>query len=163
MREFLKFIFPYMKEQKYIFILANIFVIIAAIVQTSIPLQIAFIIDEILPLETPQLLINGFLILFTFAIMELVLNFSMRLMSVQFSRRIMYNIRRNIFELIQDQELEFHSRETVGQIMARTIEEVYSLQEILTWGWRISILISWLFIGAFIAMWYSSPLLSISI
>ena len=36
--------------------------------------------------------------------------------------------------------------------MSRTIEEVFSLREILTWGYRISLLLVWLFIGSMIVM-----------
>ena len=46
-------------------------------------------------------------------------------------------IRRDVFKKLHEQEMEYYSKETVGQLMERTIDEVYQFQDILAWGVRI--------------------------
>ncbi|MHA2337163.1 MAG: ABC transporter ATP-binding protein [Candidatus Hodarchaeales archaeon] len=167
MREFLKFIYPYLKEHKKFFFFVNFAVIIQAIIQVNIPLQISTIIDTALDIEKKidadlayEIVINGFFVLLLLALIEWFLNFIMRIASVYFSQGVMESIRQTFFKKIQDQELEFYSKETIGQLMERTIDSVFQMQEILTWGWRITILITWLSIGTTIAIFLEAPLLA---
>ncbi|HKZ39955.1 MAG TPA: ABC transporter ATP-binding protein, partial [Candidatus Hodarchaeales archaeon] len=52
-------------------------------------------------------------------------------------------------------------KETVGQIMSRTVDDIQSFQEILGWGWRIVGSIFWQFLGAFIAIFLYSQALAL--
>ncbi|OLS27233.1 MAG: putative multidrug export ATP-binding/permease protein [Candidatus Heimdallarchaeota archaeon LC_3] len=162
MREFARFIYPYVVEHKKYFLLINFTVILQAFVQVNIILKINEIIDTGINVQSPvtQIIIDGFIILISLALVEWFLNLTMRFGSVHFSQGAMESIRRDFFKKMQDQELEFYSKETVGQLMERTIDSVFQMQEILTWGWRIILLISWLSIGTFIAMWTKAPVLA---
>ncbi|MFW9929568.1 MAG: ABC transporter ATP-binding protein [Candidatus Thorarchaeota archaeon] len=161
MESFLRFVIPYVKKQKKFFFLVSLVVIVEAFVQTMVPLQIEQIIDIGVPSKELQFIINGFFILLVLAFADFLLNFMMRVGTVYFSQNIMEDIRKDIFRKIELQELEFFSKETIGQLMERTIDSVFQMQDILTWGWRIVSLIIWLSIGTFIAMWINSPILAV--
>ena len=168
MKDFLRFIYPYALEHKKYFLFVNIAVIIQAIVEINIPLQIAVIIDTALDVEkninpnnAKLIVINGFFILVLLALIEWFLNFIVRIASVYFSQGVMEGIRQTFFRKMQEQELEFYSKETIGQLMERTIDSVFQMQDILTWGWRITLLIAWLSIGTTIAIFIEAPMLAI--
>lgn len=130
----------------------NLSIFIAAISQTLIPLQISRMIDGAIADESKSDLYYGFGIVILLAIIDLFAGMGQRFASVKFSTSIIYDIRQDLYEALQYQELEYYSSETIGQIMSRSIEEVLSLREILTWGYRIGLLLVLLFLNAFIVM-----------
>ena len=160
MKDFLKFIYPYTVKHRMEFILSIIFVIIVVIMQLIVPIYLKYITDNLIELNKDGI-IFAFMILVGLAFIEFFGNLGSRLIGVKYSRKVMESIRGDIYHKLHEQELEFYSRETVGQLLARTIEEVYSLQDILTWGWRILVMITLLIIGTFIVIFISSPLLSV--
>ncbi|MFV2015000.1 MAG: ABC transporter ATP-binding protein, partial [Candidatus Heimdallarchaeota archaeon] len=129
--------------------------------QLIVPIYLKFIIDTLGENTISEEITFAFIILVGLAIIELIGNLGMRLSGIIYSRRVMESIRQDIYHKLHEQELEFYSHETVGQLLARTIEEVYSLQDILTWGWRIFMLIILLSTGTFVIMFLASPFLSI--
>lgn len=161
MKEFFKFIYPYTIKHRFLFILSILFVFTNVLAQLAVPIYLQYIIDTIKITKLKREVYFAFFILLGLALVELIGNLGMRIAGVTYSRRVMESIRRDIFKKLHEQELEFYSKETVGQLLARTIEEVYSLQDILTWGWRIMTMIFLLSIGTFVVMFISSPFLSI--
>ncbi len=87
-----------------------------------------------------------------FAVVDLLMNFAMRYFVVRYSQAVIFDLRQDIFVALQSQEMEFYSKENVGQIMSRSIEEIYSLRDLLTWSLRISFLLIFLFISAISSM-----------
>ena len=67
MLEFLKFIFPYVKEHRKPFILSTIFIVLGACTQTAMPLYIEVIIDNLNKSMSQQLFIYGFIIFMAIA------------------------------------------------------------------------------------------------
>ncbi|MGB1899379.1 MAG: ABC transporter ATP-binding protein [Candidatus Kariarchaeum pelagius] len=152
LKELIDLLKPYIKSHKYWFVFLNIIAIVAAIAQTMFPLIIGDAIDNAfsdLDLITLQ---STFFILIGLVLLDLLAQFGARYIGLNFAQRIIFDIRQNIFIKLQNQELDFYSKETTGQIMAKTMEEVYSLRDILTWGYRMSILMIFLFLGAISSM-----------
>ncbi|MDH5400990.1 MAG: ABC transporter ATP-binding protein/permease [Candidatus Heimdallarchaeota archaeon] len=138
----------------------NITTLLAALSQLSIPLIINYIIDDLIVDRDKKLIyIFSFILLFL-GLMDLLMNIVQRYVSIRFSNKIIYDIRQDVFTILQHQDLEYYSSETVGQIMARSIYEITSLRDILTWAYRITFLTVFLFIGSIISMFIISPLLS---
>lgn len=135
--------------------------IIAAVAQTLIPVNIGLIVDDVIENDSKNRLINGFFTIVAFGIIDLFANMGQRFSSVRFAQSILKDIRQDLFQTLQYQELEFYSKETIGQIMARSIEEVFSLRDLLTWGYRICMLLVWLFIGSMLVMLQISFALSL--
>ena len=152
LKELIDLLKPYIKSHKYWFVFLNIIAIVAAIAQTMFPLIIGDAIDNAfsdLDLITLQ---STFFILIGLVLLDLLAQFGARYIGLNFAQRIIFDIRQNIFIKLQNQELDFYSKETTGQIMAKTMEEVYSLRDILTWGYRMTILMIFLFLGAITSM-----------
>lgn len=161
MKEVFDLLWPYTMRHKLKFLALNLTILVAAVSQTLIPLQISRIIDGPLVDKDRSALYNGFVIIVILAFIDLFASIGQRFASVKFSTSIIYDIRQDLYEALQYQELEYYSSETIGQIMSRSIEEVLSLREILTWGYRIALLLTLLFLNAFIIMLGISPVLSL--
>ncbi len=152
MRELLTLLIPYIKKHKLFFAGVNLASIGAATAQTLIPLQISEIIDITLADASKSLLLIGFAILIGFTLLDLLANMIQRRFTVKMSQNVIFDLRQDLFEVLQGHELEFYSKESVGQIMSRSIEEVYSMRELLTWGYRITALVTFLFIGSIVSI-----------
>lgn len=161
MRELASLLIPYMRRHKVPFAWINICTIIAALVQTLVPLKVSQIIDGAVSKGNMTTLMWGVATILGLGLADMLMNMGQRYASVQFSQRIIYDIRQDLFSTLQSQEMEFYAKESVGQIMARTIQEVFSMREILAWGYRLTFLFVCLFIGAFIAIWQIAPVLSL--
>ncbi len=161
MKEVLNLLWPYAMRHKIKFLALNLSILVAAVSQTLIAVQISRIIDGPMHDLDKSGLYIGFGIIIFFALMELLSGMAQRFASVKFSTSIIYDIRQDLYEALQYQELEYYSSETIGQIMSRSIEEVLSLREILTWGYRIALLLVLLFLNSFIVMFGISPQLSL--
>ena len=159
MRELLSLVKPYLKKYRRWLISIYLLVILAAIVQTLIPVQISRLLDSADGniLEFRTLFLTGVLLL-SLALLGFSFDVMMRLLSIRFAHGMIYSIRKDIFDVLQEQQLEFYSSETVGQIMSRTVEEVFSLRDILTWGHRITFLFSCLFVGVVVTLFFTNPL-----
>ncbi|MCY3411078.1 MAG: ABC transporter ATP-binding protein [Candidatus Heimdallarchaeota archaeon] len=143
---------PYVKKYYILFFLVGLSTMIAALAETLIPIQVGIITDEVLPIKDKTGLLIGFFILLGLAILDLFMNFSMRYFVVRFAQRIIFDLRQDIFMALQEQELKFFSKENTGQIMERSISEIFSLRDLLTWGLRITFLVVFLFASAIISM-----------
>ncbi|OLS26523.1 MAG: putative multidrug export ATP-binding/permease protein [Candidatus Heimdallarchaeota archaeon LC_2] len=161
MREVFDLLWPYTKKHKLKFWALNLSIFVAAISQTLIPFQISRLIDGPLQDGNKSGLYSGFAIIVFLGIVDLLAGMGQRFASVKFSTSVIYDIRQDLYQTLQYQELEYYSSETIGQIMSRSIEEVLSLREILTWGYRIALLLVLLFLNSFIVMVGISPKLSI--
>ncbi|MHA1910844.1 MAG: ABC transporter ATP-binding protein [Candidatus Kariarchaeaceae archaeon] len=161
MKQLFKMLIPYIKQHKKNFFFLNITSIALAVTQTFFPLQVGILVDDAIALNDKSGLYLGITILLGLAIMDLTFNVLQRLSATRFGQRIIENIRNDLYETLQYQEMEFYAFESVGQIMSRTIEEVMSLSDVLRWAYRITLLLIWLVIGAVIAMWGVSPYMAL--
>ncbi len=161
MLNYIKFIWPYIRTQKLRFTIISLSILSVAALETAIPLTIKEIIVTGIPSKNLIILALGILYLIGLGSMDWLVNILARHQNNRFSQKIQYDIRRDIYDTLQYQDLEFYSKESIGQIMARTIEEVYSLQDILGWGYRILLLTISLFIGTVISLMLSSTVLGL--
>ena len=165
MRDISLFLFPYVKRKFKLFLPMVLLITIGAIAQTYIPLQVRDIIDNVLnnlEVSSPsRLIFNSFLIIVGLSAVDWLTEISARFLNNRFNQGIQFEIRQDIYKVLQSQELEFYSMESIGQIMARTFEEVASLRELLGWGLRILLLIIILYFSAAIVMLQTSVVLGL--
>ncbi len=152
MYNFFKFILPYVKKQKERFIAINLLIFLSAYAQTQVPLSIRRSIDRYIATSRPDLLYIGFFTILGFGTLDWLSGMALRAINNRYSQKIQFDIRQDVFDKLQSLDLEFYSKESIGQIMARSIQEVYSLQQILGWGYRIMLLTISLFVGAVISL-----------
>ena len=162
MKEILSFLLPYVRKNWMLFASMAFFVALSAIAETYIPIQIGFIIDNFSQENQEEVLISGFITILILASIAGLGGIISRALNNRFSRKLQYDIREDIFETLQAQELNFYSSESIGQIMARTVEEVFAMRDILGWGIRISIYIMVLFISAFFEILLTSVYLALA-
>lgn len=163
MKELLAFIKPYTIRQKRLFSLVTFFIIVSAVAQTFIPVKIKSVLDSVEVQPSQAVLLQGVLVILGLATFDLLGAVGMRYFNNRFSQNVLYDIRQDIFAKLQEQDLEFYATESIGQIMARTIEEAFMLNDLLRWGYRIGLQTALLFTGAIIAMWIDNPLLAFAV
>ena len=161
MKALLKLLIPYVKRQKKTFLIVNMAAIATAVFQTLIPFQVSSLIDNIIVPKQLGELIPGFLILILYALLDWGGNVSLRVSATYFGQAIIRDLRQDLYETLQSQELEFYANENVGQIMSRTIGEIISFGNILRWGYRLFLLFVWLYVFSIISVWQISPYLSL--
>lgn len=161
MIEFLKFIFPYVKEHRKPFLLSTMFIVGGAITQTAMPLYIEVIIDKVIPMKSQLQLFYAFLIFLGIATADYLVSLGTRLNGVVYARNMIESIRRDVFHKIHLQGMAYFSRESTGQLLARTMDDVYYINDVLSWGWRVAGTIIAISTGIFIVMFLQSPILAV--
>ena len=160
MLEFLKFIYPYTKEHKYSFSITLFFVLIGCYTAIEVPLEIGVLINTLPNIQFASDVYNAFLILFALAVLDYIAQFGVRIAGTNYQRDVMESIRRDVFKKLHEQEMAYYSKETTGQLMERTVDEVYQFQEILAWGVRIVSTIIIVSAVVIALMFLTSPLLA---
>ena len=161
MKPFLKFVYPYIKEHRLPFLLSTFFILIGAMTQTAMPLYIQTIINNIIILKVPSQLYTAFVIFIGIAILDYLASLGTRWFGATYARNIIESIRRDVFKKLHQQGMEYFSRESTGQLLARTMDDVYYLQDVLSWAWRVVGTIIAISVGIFIVMFFQSPILAI--
>ncbi|WP_371801731.1 ABC transporter ATP-binding protein [Candidatus Lokiarchaeum ossiferum] len=161
MKALFKLLIPYVKRQKTIFMIVNLTAIATAVFQTLIPFQVSSLIDTVIVPRNLDQLVPGFLLLILYALLDWGGNMSLRVSATYFGQAIIRDLRQDLYETLQSQELEFYANENVGQIMSRTIGEIISFGNILRWGYRLFLLFVWLYLFSIISVWQISPYLSL--
>ena len=160
MLEFLKFIYPYTKEHKYSFSITLFFVLIGCYTAIEVPLEIGVLINNLPNIQVASDVYYAFLILFALAVLDYIAQFGVRIAGTNYQRDVMEPIRRDVFKKLHEQEMAYYSKETTGQLMERTVDEVYQFQEILAWGVRIVSTIIIVSAVVMVLMFLTSPLLA---
>ena len=160
MLEFLKFIYPYTKEHKYSFSITLFFVLIGCYTAIEVPLEIGVLINNLPNIQVASDVYYAFLILFALAVLDYIAQFGVRIAGTNYQRDVMESIRRDVFKKLHEQEMAYYSKETTGQLMERTVDEVYQFQEILAWGVRIVSTIIIVSAVVMVLMFLTSPLLA---
>lgn len=136
------------------------FILLGACTQIAIPVYISQIINNIETNHLKSEIYTGFLILVFISIIDYIANVGVRLSSVFLARNVIESIRNDVFTKLHQQEMEYYSSESVGQLLARTMDDVYYLQDVLSWAWRIVGGIIAISTGMIIYMFYKGPILA---
>ena len=96
------------------------------------PYILKIIIDEIVPAKQLQPLLVALAILLGIIITRLILSFTSDYLYAWASRRIVRNIRVELFQHLIRLPLSFHNRQTVGDIVFRLNSDVGVIQSVLT-------------------------------
>lgn len=160
MYDFFKFIFPYIKRHKGWFFLVNVFALITAVSEVAIPIQTSFMLDKIILTKQVDRLFIAFLGLLGLVILDFAANVSLRLTTSYVGQLVLQDIRQDMFETLQKQELAFYAKESPGQILSRTIGEMMAITDILQWGYRLGSLFLWMLLLSTIYMVTISPYLA---
>ena len=162
MFEFIKFMIPYTKEHKWSFSITIFFVLIGCYTAIEVPLYIGQIINNFSGSGiTAHDVYFAFLFLFVLAAIDYIAQFGMRMAGSNYQRDCMESIRRDVFKKLHEQDVPWYGSQTVGQLMERTVDEVYQFQDILAWGVRIVATIIIVSAVVIAIMFFTSPLLAL--
>lgn len=139
---------PYTKK----FIILIIFMLITAIMDLSIPLFQKYAVDNFIVKNTTEG-IYGFALLYitVSAIMAISVALFVRI-AIVVEMHIGMDLRKSIFEHLQNLSLSYYNTTPVGYIMARTLSDTNKIGSMIAWG-LVDVFWSFAYvIGAFIAM-----------
>ena len=77
------------------------------------------------------------------------------------SQRVIYDLRKDIYESLMDKDLAFYDENETGQLLARATTDVATMREFLFWGMRVVFIGSAMLVGTFFVMYTVSPDLTI--
>ncbi|MHA1964800.1 MAG: ABC transporter ATP-binding protein [Candidatus Thorarchaeota archaeon] len=77
------------------------------------------------------------------------------------SQRVIYDLRKDIYESLMDKDLAFYDENETGQLLARATTDVATMREFLFWGIRVVFIGSAMLVGTFFVMYTVSPDLTI--
>jgi ATP-binding cassette subfamily B protein len=77
------------------------------------------------------------------------------------SQRVIYDLRKDIYESLMEKDLAFYDENETGQLLARATTDVTTMREFLFWGIRVVFIGSAMLVGTFFVMYTVSPELTI--
>lgn len=77
------------------------------------------------------------------------------------SQRVIYDLRKDIYESLMGKDLAFYDENETGQLLARATADVTTMREFLFWGLRVEFIGLSMLIGTFFVMYIISPELTV--
>lgn len=143
-----KFFKPYIKN----ITILIVFMLITAVMDLSIPLFQKYAVDNFIIKDTTEGL-STFIALYGAALITMALSVTIFVrMAIVVEMHIGKDLRKDIFEHLQNLSLSYYNTTPVGYIMARTLSDTNKIGTMIAWGlvdvfWSVAYVI-----GAFIAM-----------
>ncbi|MHA1829728.1 MAG: ABC transporter ATP-binding protein [Candidatus Heimdallarchaeaceae archaeon] len=151
-KEILSFIWPYVSKRKVFLLFVSIVSFLAAIIGLASPLLIRQSINIAIPQGRMNLVWLLGLGVLGAAIFGGVMQFLSRFYASVLAQKIIYEIRNDIYEVLQQLSLEFYDNENTGQIMTRVTTDLNAIQSLVNFTVRLVMNGFIFFIGAYIAM-----------
>lgn len=116
---------------------AKLAVVVALIVASSVvglaqPFLVRHVIDQALPRHDDRLLLMCVLGMVGVAIVAAALGVGQTLLSTQVGQHVMHRLRSDLFSRLQQQSLGFFTRTRGGEIQSRIINDIGSMQAVVT-------------------------------
>jgi ATP-binding cassette subfamily B protein len=77
------------------------------------------------------------------------------------SQKVIYDLRKDIYESLMEKDLAFYDENETGQLLARATTDVTTMREFLFWGIRVVFIGSAMLVGTFFVMFTVSPELTV--
>ena len=145
-------IFPYISKRKGFFIFVSIVSFLAAGIGLVTPLLIREAINTAIPQEKIGLvwIIGGSI--FVAALVGGGMVFLSRFYASLFAQKVIFELRNDIYETLQQLSLDFFDDENTGQIMTRVTTDLNAIQSLVSFTIRLIMNGIIMFVGAYIAM-----------
>ena len=125
------------------------------------PLIMIYIIDEVILADNLQQLIPYTLLYVSMGVFYSLFDTVGRYWAAISSQRVIYDLRKDIYESFMGKDLAFYDENETGQLLARATTDVSTMREFLYWGLRVVFIGLAMLIGTFIVMFSVSPDLTI--
>jgi ATP-binding cassette subfamily B protein len=151
-KEIFGIIWPYLSNRIGFLVIVSIVSFLAAIIGLATPLLIKQAIDSAIPQNSLTLVwVFGGAILGV-ALFGGVLQYFSRFYAAKFAQKVVYELRNDIFRILQQLSLEYYDEENTGQIMTRVTTDLNAIQGFISFTIRLIMNGLVFFIGSYIAM-----------
>ncbi len=125
------------------------------------PLVLVGIIDNIIPNFRYELVLPYSLLYITLGALYAVFDILGRYGAAVLSQKVIYNLRRELYDSLMEKDLAFYDQNETGQLLARATTDVTTMREFLFWGYRVIFIGVATLIGTYIMMWTLHPTLTL--
>jgi ATP-binding cassette subfamily B multidrug efflux pump len=129
----IKWIWTYMRAYKIQYALGFLLVFIVAGLNMLNPYFSGRIIDEVVFGKQPSLLIKFLLIMIGVTLAKTVTRYTYQILFETISQKIIYNIRKRLYEKIQNLDFPFYDRNKTGDVMARLTGDLEAVRHNVAW------------------------------
>ena len=151
-KEIMAVIAPYLAKSVPLFIFVSSVAFLAAVLGLATPLLIREAINNVIDSKSiPFIWIIGGAVLGT-AVVGGVMQFLSRYYAAVYAQRVIFELRNDIYKILQQLSLEFYDDENTGQIMTRVTTDLNAIQGFVSFTIRLVMNGIIFFIGAYIAM-----------
>ena len=151
-KEIGKVIWPYIAKRKGFLVFVTLVSFFAAMIGLVSPLLVREVINNAIPENNLVLVwIIGASILGV-ALLGGVLQFVSRFFAAKYAQEVIFDLRNDIYEILQALSLEFYDEENTGQIMTRVTTDLNAIQSLISFTLRLIMNGLVFFIGAYVAM-----------
>ncbi len=151
-REIMAVITPYLAKNVPLLIFVSSVAFLAAVLGLATPLLIREAINNAIDSKSiPFIWIIGGAMLGT-AVVGGVMQFLSRYYAAVYAQRVIFDLRNDIYKILQQLSLEFYDDENTGQIMTRVTTDLNAIQGFVSFTIRLVMNGAIFFIGAYIAM-----------
>lgn len=124
----------YIRPYRFRFTMATILMLISSAAVVAGPYLVKIAIDSGLSAGSMTILRQTVLLYLAIAIIQWVSTFIRVNLMARVGQSIIYDLRSNLFQHLQNLSLSFFSRYSVGRIITRVINDVGVLREFITWA-----------------------------
>ena len=134
---------------------------IGAMFNIIAPLVMIHIIDNVILADNLEELIPYTLFYVSLGGMYAIFDTIGRYWAAISSQRVIYDLRKDIYDSLMGKDLAFYDENETGQLLARATTDVSTMREFLYWGVRVVFIGLAMLIGTFIVMFTVSPDLTV--
>ncbi|MHA1201689.1 MAG: ABC transporter ATP-binding protein [Candidatus Heimdallarchaeaceae archaeon] len=151
-KEIMAVITPYLARSVPLFIFVSSVAFLAAVLGLATPLLIREAINNAIDSKSiPFIWVIGGAVFGT-AVVGGVMQFLSRYYASVYAQRVIFDLRNDIYKILQQLSLEFYDDENTGQIMTRVTTDLNAIQGFVSFTIRLVMNGAIFFIGAYIAM-----------
>ena len=125
------------------------------------PLVLIHIIDNVILADNLDQLIPNVVLYISLGGLYAIFDILGRYGAAISSQRVIYDLRKDIYESLMEKDLAFYDENETGQLLARATTDVTTMREFLFWGIRVIFIGSATLVGTFIVMFTVSPELTV--
>ncbi|MHA2309029.1 MAG: ABC transporter ATP-binding protein [Candidatus Heimdallarchaeaceae archaeon] len=151
-KEIFAILWPYLSNRIGFLITVSIVSFFAAIIGLATPLLIKQAIDTAIPNESLALVWAFGGAILGVALCGGVLQYFSRFYAAKFAQRVVYELRNDIYKILQQLSLEYFDEENTGQIMTRVTTDLNAIQGFVSFTIRLIMNGAVFFIGSYVAM-----------
>ncbi len=151
-REIFAILWPYLSNRIGFLIIVSIVSFFAAIIGLASPLLIKQAIDTAIPQNSLTLVLAFGGAILSVALFGGVLQFFSRFYAAKFAQKVVFELRNDIYKILQELSLEYFDEENTGQIMTRVTTDLNAIQGFVSFTIRLIMNGAIFFIGSYVAM-----------